>query len=285
LKILITGASGQLGSCLSRSFHGDRVVTLAHSEFDITRLGQIQKVLERERPDLVINTAAFNDVDGAESQVVNAYAVNALGPRDLAAETARLRIPIVHVSTDYIFDGTKNQPYHEYDRPNPLSVYGASKLAGEVAVQAQNPQHYIVRTAWLYWEHGKGFLVSMCSNALPRSGVRVAEDQTGSPTYAPHLADAIARLVETGEFGTYHLAGAGGVSRWKLVSELFRLMDISTPVRTASHREFRNKATRPTYSVLTSVKEPRITLPSWEEGLEEFASRFAKRATMPSLKG
>jgi len=232
--------------------------------------------LQYERPDLVINAAAFNDVDGAESQVISAYAVNALGPQDLASETAALGIPLLHVSTDYVFDGLAKRPYHENDQPNPLSVYGASKLAGEIAVRAENPRHYIIRTAWLYWEGGRGFLPSMCSNASS-SELRVAQDQIGSPTYAPHLADAIARLIETGAFGTYHLAGVGGVSRWKLVSEAFRLLDISTPVRPVSHRVFRSRARRPLHSALTTVQEPRITLPPWQEGVAEFASRFLKR--------
>lgn len=274
MKILIAGASGQLGSCLRRSLNDHQVVPLERSEFDITRICQIQRVLARERPDLVINAAAFNDVDGAESQIVNAYAANALGARDLAAETADLGIPIVHVSTDYVFDGLTNRPYDENALPNPLSVYGASKLAGEIAVRALNPKHYIVRTAWLYWECGKGFLLSMCENAS-RPELRVAKDQVGSPTYVPHLADAIARLIETGAYGTYHLTGTGEASRWELVCELFRLLGIPTTVRPVSHREFRAHARRPSYSVLTSIREPRITLPPWQEGLAEFASRFA----------
>jgi dTDP-4-dehydrorhamnose reductase len=274
LKILITGSSGQLGTCLRISLRGHQVVPMERSELDVTRLCQIHRVLKREQPALVINAAAFNDVDGAESQITTAYAANAMGPRDLAAETADFGIPLVHVSTDYVFDGSTDRPYHEHDLTNPLSVYGASKLAGETAVRELNPRHYIVRTAWLYWESGKGFLRSMCLDAS-RNPLRVANDQFGSPTYVPHLADAIARLIETGAYGTYHLAGAGGVSRWELVSEAFNLLHISTPLRPVSHRVFPARARRPLYSVLTSVQEPRITLPPWQEGIEEFASRFA----------
>lgn len=276
MKILVAGAHGQLGTCLKSSLHGHQVVPLGRNELDITRLCQIHRVLRREQPDLVINAAAFNDVDGAESQITNAYAGNALGPQDLAAETADLGIPLVHVSTDYVFDGLANRPYDEHDLPNPLSVYGASKLAGEIAVRKLNPRHYIVRTAWLYWESGKGFVLSMCSNAS-RPELRVANDQIGSPTYVPHLADAIARLVETGAYGTYHLAGTGGVSRWQLVSEVFSLLNISTPLRPVSYRVFPRGARRPRYSVLTSVQEPRIMLPPWQEGIAEFAHRFAHR--------
>lgn len=282
MRILVAGASGQLGTCLRSSLYGHQVVPLERSELDITRLCQIHRVLTRETPDLVINAAAFTDVDGAESQITSAYAVNAMGPRDLAAETAALGIPLVHVSTDYVFDGAANRPYHEHDLPHPLSVYGSSKLAGEAAVRKLNPRHYIVRTAWLYWESGKGFLLSMCSNASS-SELRVAEDQIGSPTYVPHLADGIARLIETGAFGTYHLAGSGGASRWELVSEAFNLLNISTPLRPVSHRVFSARARRPLYSVLTSIQEPRIALPPWQEGVAEFASRLTyKRAQAAS---
>lgn len=276
MKILIAGAAGQLGSCLKDALHGHRLVALDRNALDITRLCQIHDVLQREHPDIVINAAAFNDVDGAESQILNAYAVNAMGPGDLASETAELGIPLVHVSTDYVFDGLSDRPYHEDDATNPSSVYGASKLAGEIAVRERNPRHYIVRTAWLYWESGKGFLVSMCGHAA-RTPLRVANDQVGSPTYVPHLAAAIARLIETSAFGTYHLAGSGGASRWELVCEALRLLGVSTPVRSASYREFPARARRPAYSVLTSVREPRITLPPWREGVAEFASRFANK--------
>ncbi len=275
MKILIAGASGQLGTCLGSSLKTYDLVSLIHSEFDITQLSQIREVLARERPDMVINAAAFNDVDGAESRRYEAYAANACGPRNLAFETAELGIPLVHVSTDYVFDGKLKRPYHEQDDTNPLSIYAASKLAGERAIKQLNPRHYIVRTAWLYWESGKGFLNSMCANAS-RPELRVADDHFGSPTYVPHLADGIARLIETEAFGTYHLAGSGGASRWELVTKTFRLLGISTPVKPVSYGEFPAAANRPTYSVLTTVKDPRITLPPWHEGVAEFASRWAK---------
>jgi dTDP-4-dehydrorhamnose reductase len=277
LKILIAGTSGQLGSCLRNSLRIHDLVPLNHSDLDITLPDQIRQVFARVSPDMVINAAAFNDVDGAESRRNEAYAVNACGPRNLAFAAAELGIPIVHVSTDFVFDGALKRPYHENDRTNPLSLYGASKLAGERAVQTYNPRHYVVRTAWLYWESGKGFLTSMCANAS-RPELRVADDQIGSPTYVPHLADAIARLIETNAFGTYHVAGSGGASRWQLVTETFRQLGIATPVRPVSHREFPSAANRPTYSVLTSIQTPRITLPPWQEGVAEFVSRLGMRA-------
>jgi dTDP-4-dehydrorhamnose reductase len=276
LKILIAGASGQLGICLRHTFRAHDLIPLSHRDLDIARLSQVHDVLDRERPDLLINAAAFTDVDGAESRGRSAaYEVNARGPRNLAFEAADLGIPIVHVSTDYVFDGKLRRPYHEGDNTNPLSIYGASKLAGERAVTRLNPKHYIVRTAWLYWESGKGFLPSMCLNAT-KPELRVADDQFGSPTYAPHLADAIARLIETDAFGTYHLAGSGGASRWQFVTEAFRLLGFSTKVTPVSHHEFPAPAIRPAYSVLTTVREPGIALPQWQEGVAEFVRRFAR---------
>lgn len=275
MKILIAGASGQLGTCLGDSLGSHELVSLGHGGFDITQLPQVHDVLTREKPDLVINAAAFNDVDGAESRRYEAYAANACGPRNLAFETADLEIPLAHVSTDYVFDGRLKRPYHEYDDTNPLSIYAASKLAGERAVESLNPRHYIVRTAWLYWESGKGFLNSMCANAT-RPELRVADDHFGSPTYVPHLADAIARLVETGAFGTYHLAGSGGASRWEFVTETFRVLGIATTVKAVSHREFPMPANRPTYSVLTTIQASRIILPPWQEGVAEFANRLTQ---------
>src|SRR5262249_9735400 len=153
--------------------------------------------------DVVINAAAYNDVDGAETHIEAAEAINILGPQILAQESATKSTKMVHVSTDYVFDGTAGRPYHEGDRPNPLSVYGRSKRAGEVAVIEANPRHYVVGTAWLFEAKGKNFLNAMRAIA-EHPEVRVAADQFGSPTYAPHLAKAIASLVDGSEFGIYH---------------------------------------------------------------------------------
>lgn len=245
------------------------MVGLSHSELDITDARKVADALNAYRPDLLINASAFNDVDGAESRQAQAEAVNARGPGILAAASEACGIPIVHVSTDYVFDGVIGRPYHEYDRTNPLSAYGAGKLAGEAAVRDANPRHYIARTAWLFWESGKNFLLSMYHLA-GRPPLKVVSDQIGSPTYVPHLALAIAQLIETESYGTYHLAGRGGASRWELVSEMFRRAGIATPVLPATHEEFRAPAPRPAYSVLTTIQNPRIELPSWQVGVDQF---------------
>ncbi len=270
MRILIAGAAGQLGTCLRHSLAIHDLVPLDHGMLDIASLHAVREALAHNRPQLVINAAAFNDVDGSESQVGEAYAVNALGPRNLAVATAALGIPLVHVSTDYVFDGATKRPYHEFDRTNPLSVYGASKLAGEDAIRSLNWRHYIVRTAWLFWEKGKNFLHSAYDGAL-RPELNVVSDQYGSPTYVPHLAHGIARLIASDAYGTYHMAGKGGTTRYGLVCELFGVLGIATPVHPVSRLAFPAAAERPVYSALTTAQDPRIELPRWQEGLAEFA--------------
>ena len=270
MRILVTGAGGQLGTALCTSLTSHELVVLDRERLDITALGGVRQAVTAHRPDVVINAAAYNDVDGAETHPDDAYAVNALGPRNLAVATAERGVPLMHVSTDYVFDGTSRRPYHEFDRPNPRSVYAASKRAGEEAVRDSNARHYIVRTAWLYHTVGRNFPKTMRSLA-ERGEVRVVSDQFGSPTYAPHLAAAIARLMETDAFGIYHLAGAGGTSWYELTLTLYRELRISTAVRPVASAEFPRPAERPRYSVLTTLQEPRILLPPWQEGLAEFA--------------
>jgi dTDP-4-dehydrorhamnose reductase len=274
VKILVTGAAGQLGRCLARALAAHEMVALGHAALDITRFDAVRDAVALHRPALVINASAFNDVDGAESRSAEAYAVNALGPRNLAVASAASGIPLVHVSTDYVFDGAAERPYHEFDRPNPLSVYGASKLAGEDAVRTLNRRHYVVRTAWLFWEGGNSFLLSMYARAAS-PGLRVVNDQYGSPTYAPHMAEGIAHLIETGAFGTYHMAGAGGTTRYELTRELFRLLRLSPMPQAASRCDFPAAAARPRYSVLTTIQDPRIELPAWQEGVAQCARAIA----------
>jgi dTDP-4-dehydrorhamnose reductase len=271
MKILIVGAGGQLARCLAHSLVAHELVLFDHAALDITRLHHVRNAIDHHRPNLLINGSAFNQVDAAESQTYKAYAINALGPRNLAVATAAHRIPVLHVSTDYVFNGTASRPYHEFDRTNPVSAYGASKLAGEVAVQTLNARHYIVRTAWLFWEKGKSFLMEMRKRATNGSQLSIANDQFGSPTYVPHLAHGIAQLITTEAYGIYHVAGKGGASRWELVCEFFRLLgDVPLPLPT-SRNTFVASAVRPAYSVLTSIQDPLIELPPWQEGLAEFA--------------
>jgi dTDP-4-dehydrorhamnose reductase len=280
MRVLVVGAAGQLGRALGPALAGHEVVARDHTALEIADLDSVRRAIAAARPDLVVNAAAFNEVDRAESDPSPAYRGNALGPRNLALATAERAIPLVHVSTDYVFDGTATAPYHEFDRPNPRSVYGASKLAGEAAVRELNPRHYVVRTAWLYDAGGRNFPRTVLALATKQPSLRVVSDQYGSPTYAPHLAAAVARLIGTGAYGTYHMAGRGGTSWFALTRALFGHFGIERSVEPVSTGEFPRPAPRPRYSVLTTIQEPQILLPSWEEGLAEFA-RVVRGAPTP----
>jgi len=273
MKLLITGAGGQLGCALQTALAGHEVVALAHAQLDIVNFNDVREAIKAHRPGIVINVAAYTNVDGAETDQAGAYKLNAVAPRNLAIATSNLNIPLVQISTDYVFDGLGARPYHEFDTVNPLSIYGKSKLAGEQAVASLNPRHYIVRTAWLYHHepaNGKNFPKTMLAQSH-RDAVRVVSDQYGSPTYAPHLAVAIRRLMETGAYGVYHLAGNGGASWFELTRRLYQLFSVKTAVEPCATSEFSRPAIRPRYSVLTTIQEPQILLPEWDAGLAEFA--------------
>jgi len=272
-KLLITGAQGQLGQALQSQFVDHEVIAWDRRNLDISHLEHVRKALNQIRPDVVINAAAFTQVDQAEINQESAYRGNALGPRNLALATQEMDIPLVHFSTDYVFDGLQSRPYHEFDRPNPLSVYGQSKLAGEEEVQKGNPRHCIVRTSWLYHIVGKNFPQTILRLANQEQ-VRVVNDQFGSPTFAPHLAQAVSRLLESDAFGTYHLAGSGGTSWYDFTKALYQARGIQTAVMPIPTSEYPLPAPRPGYAVLTSLQDPSITLPPWEEGVRAFAAQW-----------
>lgn len=271
MKILIAGAGGQLGRSLQVVLKGHELIALPHAALEISDLAAVHAAVAAHAPNLVINAAAYNQVDAAEADPTAAYRGNAVGPRNLALATAARGLPVVHVSTDYVFDGSAVRPYHEYDRPNPRSVYGASKLAGEEAVRSLNPRHYVVRTAWVYHEIGANFANTMRAQAQ-RPFVRVVSDQYGCPTYAPHLAAGIAKLIESNAFGTYHMAGQGGTSWFELTRNLYAALDIATEIQPVATTEFPRPAPRPRYAVLTTVQEPTILLPPWQDGVAAFAA-------------
>ena len=237
MKIFLAGANGQLGRAIQAVLRDHEILPYDFQELDITEFEPTNKTLQHLRPNVVINAAAYTNVDQAESEPELAYRVNALGPRNLALATAAQQIPLLQISTDYVFQGDQSRPYHEFDRPNPLSVYGKSKLAGEENVRVFNPRHYIVRTAWLYHTFGKNFPKTICALS-DQSEVRVVNDQFGSPTYAPHLAKSLGDLIETEAYGTYHIAGSGGTSWFEFTQTLFSLCGISTTIKPVSTAEF-----------------------------------------------
>ncbi|UCE63662.1 MAG: dTDP-4-dehydrorhamnose reductase [Nitrospirota bacterium] len=275
MRVFIAGAKGQLGHALQETLGHHEVIAYDQDELDITQLEATRKVLEQVRPQVVLNAAAYTKVDQAESEPEMAFRINALGARNLALTTASQKIPLLQISTDYVFDGKALRPYHEFDRPHPLSVYGMSKLAGEDTVRALNPRHFIVRTAWLYHTVGNNFPKTICALA-DQPEIRVVNDQYGSPTYAPHLAQALSRLMETDAFGTYHIAGSGGTSWFEFTRTLFTLCGFATKIKAVSKAEFPRPAPRPAHAVLTTLQDPHMVLPPWEQGLQEFVRQRFK---------
>lgn len=272
MRVLLTGAAGQLGRQILARNQGHQITELSHQELDITQLADVREAARAHKPDLVLNAAAFNDVDRAQSDPDAAFFGNAVGPRNLALAAAEIGAAILHVSTDYVFDGQQTTPYHEYHRPAPLSHYGHSKLAGEMAVRELNPRHYVVRTAWVYEPRGHNFPKTLYLLARKHKEVKVVNDVKGSPTSAVHLAQAILTLIESGSFGTYHLGGGGeGASWFDLATHFFRELGMDTGVLPVPSTEYPRPAPRPRYSVLRTIQQPQILLPPWQEGIAEFA--------------
>ncbi|MBC7292878.1 MAG: dTDP-4-dehydrorhamnose reductase, partial [Thermoleophilia bacterium] len=205
MRVLILGAAGQLGSELCSVLGAEHeVIAMTRTEADFAHLSQLLAIARRASPDVIINAAAYTDVDGCETNWDRAFLVNALGARNAAIAAREVGAKLVHVSTDYVFDGRKDGPYFEFDPPSPINVYGASKLWGENLVRKQWPKHFIVRTAWLYDRSGKNFVKTMFRLAREQKDLRVVNDQRGTPTWAADLARQIAKLVQTDWYGTYH---------------------------------------------------------------------------------
>lgn len=272
MRLLLTGAGGQLGLAVQQVMTRHEVVPRTHAELDVAEPAAVEAALAELRPEAVLNAAAYTAVDAAEDAPEAAYRANQTGPRVLAEASARRAIPIVHVSTDYVFDGEKGAPYVESDATHPLSVYGASKLAGEEEVRRANPRHWIVRTAWLYGPAGRNFATSIRAAALREPRLRVVDDQWGSPSWAPHLAAALERLVEGDAFGTHHLANGGVASRFEFAAALLAALGIATPLEPIPTSAWPTRARRPRNTALASERRRGIALPDWRAGVRAFAT-------------
>ena len=273
MKVLVTGAGGQLGQALQQSLSGHEIVAANRSLLDITDKAAIKSIVDEHRPELIINTAAYTQVDKAETDQDSAYLVNETAAAYLADASAEYGAVLLHVSTDYVFDGHSRHEWFESDDARPLSVYGKSKLAGELAVAAANPRHFIVRTAWLYHYSGENFLRTMYRLA-DRHEVRVVDDQRGSPTNADDLADAIAQLIRTDAYGIHHLVNSGDASWYELTREFYRQLEIDTPVIPVRTEEFPRPAPRPASSVLGTERHTGITLPAWQAGVARLVQQI-----------
>lgn len=275
MKLLIAGAAGMLGRdlLLAAGNAGHDVVGFGRAELDVTKAEQVGRRIELERPDVVINSAAWTDVDGAEAAEQEAFAVNGTGAGNVAGAAAAVGASVVYVSTDYVFDGAKGEPYVESDQPAPLSAYGRTKLAGEEATAAANKRHFIVRSAGLFGIGGNNFVETMLRLAEGQSEVLVVRDQVGSPTYTWHLAYGIVRLIEGLEFGIHHMAAAGQCSWYEFAREIFEQAKVDCKVLSVSTEEFGRPAARPPFSALTSQREHAIRLPSWQDGLAGYLAQ------------
>jgi dTDP-4-dehydrorhamnose reductase len=259
--MVVTGAGGMLGQDVVQ-VAGDRAVALARTDLDVTDAPAVREAVAGRN--IVINCAAWTDVDGAESDPDGALRVNRDGARNVAAAAER----VLYVSSDYVFDGEKRTPYVESDPTRPLSSYGRSKLAGEQATAAANPRHFIVRSSWLFGAGGGNFVETMLRLGSERDALRVVDDQVGCPTFTGHLADAIVRLAATDDYGVHHVAGSGRCSWYEFAREIFERSGVDCHVEPCTTEDFPRPARRPAWSVLGS--ERGHSLPTWREGLEAY---------------
>jgi dTDP-4-dehydrorhamnose reductase len=284
MKILVTGAAGMLGRdvMLAAGNAGHQVVGFGRAELDVADAAAVGAKLEGERPDVVINCAAWTDVDGAEESEREATAINGGGAGNVAAAAAAVGASVVYVSSDYVFDGGKGGPYVETDQTAPLSAYGRSKLAGEEATRAVNKRHFVVRSAWLFGTGGPNFVETMLRLAADHGEVLVVRDQVGSPTYTWHLAYGIVRLIEGVEFGIHHMAAGGACSWYEFAREIFEQANVECKVMSATTEMLGRPAPRPAYSALASQREHPIELPSWQDGLAAYLAQRRAEAEAPA---
>jgi dTDP-4-dehydrorhamnose reductase len=275
MKLLITGAAGQLGQALQREAaqQGLSPILTDLAQLDITEARAVGEYLGRQRPAVVVNAAAATRVDDLEQDPDLALKVNGLGPRNLAVACRRLGAKLVQISSDYVFDGAKEGPYLEWDAPGPLSVYGRSKLLGEELVRQQCPEHFIVRTAWLYGLPGPNFVTAILAKGRRGEALRVVNDQRGTPTSALALAPQLLALARTEAFGTYHATCRGETTWHEFAVLILKTAGLTAPVTPCSTAEFPRPARRPANSVLANrllSLQGLDLMPPWQAAFREF---------------
>ena len=274
MKILITGSNGMLGHDLQRILKNSHDLILTTSKtLDITDKDQVMKVICENKPDMVINSAAYTDVDGCEENQDIAYAVNGDGVENLALACKEVDCPLLHISTDYVFNGKNDRPWVEDDEVGPISVYGKSKLKGEESILDTLDKYFIVRTAWLYGINGKNFPKTMLELAKTHSEITVVYDEVGSPTYTPDLAYAISQLIETDLYGIYHITNSGHCSWCEFARNIFEVAGVDVNVIPVTASEFARPAPRPSYSVLENknwIDNGFKPLRSYKEAIKEY---------------
>lgn len=274
MKVLITGSNGMLGHDLIDVLNDKHELILTTSKtLDITDKEHTVEFIKENKPDIVINSAAYTDVDGCEENRERAFSVNGEGVRNLAIGCREADCPLVHISTDYVFNGKNDTPWAEDDEIGPISVYGKSKLEGEQAIQEILDKFFIVRTAWLYGVNGGNFPKTMLELAKTHDELTVVYDEVGTPTYTPDLAEAIGKLIETDYYGIYHITNSGSCSWCEFAKYIFEIAGVDVKVTPVTASEFARPAPRPSYSVLNNKKwvdngfEP---LRSYKEAIKDY---------------
>jgi len=273
MRLLVTGAAGMLGRATvhAAGHRGPEVTGLARAGLDVTDTAAVEETLRRLEPEAIINCAAWTDVDGAEEHEAAAHTANAVAPRLLARAAAAVDARLVHVSTDYVFDGSSSRPWVESDPVAPLNAYGRTKLDGETGVLESDGAHAVVRAAWVYGAGGSNFVDTMLRLAGERDEVTVVTDQTGRPTWTGHLAAALVELAERREdTGLFHATGEGACSWYEFAVEIFDRAGLACRVLPTTSDAFVRPAKRPAYSVLGTEREPGVRLPPWQDGLEAY---------------
>jgi dTDP-4-dehydrorhamnose reductase len=283
MKLLVLGAKGMLGSdvMLAAEGSGHEVTGYGRLELDVTDIEALRRRFLRDKPDAVINCAAWTDVDGAEDDPDGALLVNGTAAGYAATAAAEAGARILYVSSDYVFDGLKGSDYVESDQVNPVSAYGASKLAGEQATLVANRRSWVVRSSWLFGINGGNFVDTMLRLGADHGEVLVVRDQVGSPTWTWHLAHGLVRLVDTDAFGIHHMAAGGRCSWYDFAREIFRQSGMDVTTLSATTDMLNRKASRPPHSALASANENAIQLPDWKEGL---AGYLAQRKSLEEVE-
>jgi dTDP-4-dehydrorhamnose reductase len=279
LKVLVTGAKGMLGTDIVKYLSDEHEVAgVDINDFDIANIEITLARVLQIAPDIIIHAAAYTDVDGCELDIDTAYRVNAIGTQSIALACQNLDIPLLYISTDFVFDGKKRTPYLEWDTPNPIAVYGASKYAGEQIVTGLLNKFYIVRIAWLYGQNGKNFVYTIRRLAGERDKLQIVDDQIGSPTFTTDVAGGIGRLIKMGNYGIYHMVNHGEVSWYGFAKEILRLSGLNgVKVEPVSSDILNRAAKRPSYSVLRNLAlELTIgdSMRNWDSALTDFIDRI-----------
>jgi dTDP-4-dehydrorhamnose reductase len=280
MVVLVTGANGQLGQSLqfiAKNYPDIHFVFCSSSDLDITNLENCQAVFSKIKPNYCINAAAYTAVDKAESEAEKAYLINVIGAKNLAAVCKEYSTVLLHISTDFVFDGNSAKPYSENDIPNPMGVYGQTKLDGENAIQAVFENYYIIRTSWVYSQFGNNFMKTMLRLASERDSISVVNDQFGTPTNAVDLANALIQIIltdnrqpTTDNFGIYNFSNEGQCSWYDFAKKIFEINNISIDLKPIPTTSFPTPAKRPSYSVIdkTKIKDIfGITIKKWEESI------------------